>query len=163
MWGGGMRGLWLVVVLAAGLGSGSALAQTVTLTFVSDGSGIGLSGSGTDAASMSLGTVQAFGGMVPSGVSEQADASSFTLSTPIGVEVMVSGFVSPSYTLTGQLLFSDLRNTWKINSVTLSTSASTITNSGAYGLTASTFSLTVPFSAAGGSISNTISFTVTSN
>jgi hypothetical protein len=135
----------------------------VTLTFVSDGSGIGLSGSGTDAASMSLGTVQAFGGTVPSGVTEQTDASGFTLSTPIGVEVMQSGFVSPSYTLTGQLLFSDLQNTWKINSVTLSTSASTITSSGAYGLTASNFSLTVPFSAAAGSISNTISFTATAN
>ena len=159
-----MRGIWLLLLLlAAMLGSGSAWAQTVTLTFVTDGSGIGLSGSGTDAASMSLGTVQAFGGTVPGGVSEQTDASSFTLTTSIGIEVMHSGFVSPSYTLTGRLLFSDSQNTWKINSVTLSTSASTITNSGAYGVTASNFSLTVPFSAAASSISNTISFTVTSN
>lgn len=159
-----MRGFWLVLVLAVALlGSGSAPAQTLTLTFVSDGSGIGLSGSGTDAASMSLGTVQALGGTVPSGVTQQTDATSFTLSTPIGVEVMHSGSVSLSYTLTGKLLFSDSENTWKINAVTLSTSAATITSSGAYGLTASNFSLTVPFSASAGSISNTISFTVTSN
>jgi Carboxypeptidase regulatory-like domain len=59
-----MRGFWLVVIFAV-LGGGSALAQTVTLTFVSDGSGIGLSGTGTDAASMSLGTVQAFGAWSP--------------------------------------------------------------------------------------------------
>ena len=157
-----MRGLGLVLMFGLCCG-GQALSQTLTLTFVTESGGIGLSGSGTAAAAMNLGTLRAFGGTVPSGVTQQTDASSFTLSTAIGVEVTLSGQVSPSYTLSGQLLFSDLANTWKLNAVTLTTIAAVITNSGLYGTTANDFSLTVPFSAAAGSISNTISFTVISN
>jgi hypothetical protein len=154
-------GMALMLVLCCG---GHALAQTLTLTFVTEGSGISLSGSGTGSASVTLGSVQAFGGTVPSGVTKTInDGSSFTLSTPIGVEVTQNGQLSPSYTLTGRLMFSDLQNGWKVNAVPLSTIATTITNSGAYGVTANEFSLTIPFSAPAGSISNTIDFIVTSN
>jgi hypothetical protein len=158
-----MRGLRLILV-ALLLCAGRGWAQ-VTLAFVSDPSGITLSGSGTSAASMSFGTVRAFGGTVPSGVSKSTTASSFTLSTTIDVQVQkgVLDSLSPNYTLTAKLQISDLTNTWKFNAITLSTTAATITSTGAYGTTANSFSLTVPFSAAAGAISNTINFTVTSN
>jgi hypothetical protein len=71
--------------------------------------------------------------------------------------------LSPSYTLTAQLLTTDAINTWKINSKTLSTTATTITSSGAYGTTPVNFALTVPFSESAGTFSNTIEFIVTSN
>lgn len=156
-----MRTFWLVVLGL--LLSKSSLAQTVTLTFVSDPSGIALSGSGTAAASLSFGSVQAFGGSVPTGVTKTTNASSFILSTMIDVQVTQSGLVTSSYTLTGQLQAADLQNTWKWGSVALSTTAATITTTGAYGSTASNFSLTVPFSATAGAISNTMNFTVTAN
>ena len=73
-----MRGLRLVLMFALCCG-GQALSQTLTLSFVTESGGIGLSGSGTGAAGMNLGTLRAFGGTVPSGVTQQTDASSFTL------------------------------------------------------------------------------------
>lgn len=157
-----MRGFVMVLLVALCCG-GRAQSQTLTLTFVTDAGGIGLSGSGTGSAAMDLGTVQAFGGTYPAGVTRETNGSSFTLSTAIGVQVTLSGQVSPSYTLIGRLLFSDLQNTWKLNSVLLSTTDATITNAGAYGMTANQFSLKIPFSVPAGSITNTIDFTVTSN
>src|SRR5258707_4809429 len=41
---------------------------SVSLTFVTDGSGIALGGSGTSAATIAFGSVQAYGGSVPSHV-----------------------------------------------------------------------------------------------
>lgn len=137
-------------------------AQIVTLKFSSDSSGIVLSGSGTSAVSLSFGTVQAFGGTVPSGVTKTTGTNSWTLSTIVDVQVTQVG-ISSSYTLTAQLSSADVQNTWKWQSVTLSTASSTITATGAYGTTPSTFSLTVPFSASAGAISNTIEFTATAN
>jgi hypothetical protein len=160
-----MRCLWLVLV-ALLLSSGRSSAQlTISLTFVSDPGGIALSGSGTSAASASFGTVQAFGGAVPTGVTKSVGANSWTLSTPIDITVQkgVLDLLSPSYTLTARLQTSDLTNTWKLNAVTLSTTAATITGAGAYGTTVNSFSLTVPFSAVAGAINNTINFTVTAN
>jgi hypothetical protein len=158
-----MRGFGLVV-LALLLCGGRGWAQ-VALAFVSDPSGIALSGSGTSAASMSFGSIRAFGGTVPSGVTKSTNASSFTLQTTIDVQVQrgLLDLLSPSYTLTARLQTSDLTNTWKFNAVTLSTTAATITSTGAYGTTANSFSLTVPFSAGAGAVSNTINFTVIAN
>jgi len=157
-----MRGPWIALV-ALLLGSGYGVSQTVTLTFVTDAGGITLMGSGTSVASLSFGSVQAFGGTIPTGVTKSTNSSSLTLSTTIDVQVSKSGLISSSYTLTGQLLSADLQNTWKFKGVTLSTTAVTITSTGAYGSTANSFSLTVPFSASAGTISNTINFIVTAN
>jgi hypothetical protein len=139
-----------------------ASAQVVIMTIVTDPSGIALTGSGTPAAVMAIGTVQAFGGTVPSGVTRIAGMNSWTLATPIDLDVTQVG-TSTSYNLTAQLTLSDAQNTWKLNSVTLSTAASTIAAAHAYGTAAYNFSLTIPFSAAAGSISNTVDFIVTAN
>jgi hypothetical protein len=160
-----MRCLWLVLVALLLSSVRSSAQLTISLTFVSDPGGIALSGSGTSAASASFGTVQAFGGAVSSGVTKSVGANSWTLSTPIDITVQkgVLDLLSPSYTLTAKLQTSDLTNTWKLNAVTLSTTAATITGAGAYGTTVNSFSLTVPFSAVAGAINNTINFTVTAN
>src|SRR5260370_21543654 len=77
-----MRRFWLVLI-ALFFWSRPASAQvTLTIAFVSDPSGITLSGSGTSSASLSFGTVQAFGGTVPSGVTKSVAGNSCALSTP---------------------------------------------------------------------------------
>jgi hypothetical protein len=146
--------------------SSAQLGLTITVQFITDPSGLALSGSGTAAATAAFGTVQAYGGTVPTGVTKTVGASNWILSTPIDVLVQKGTLdaLSTSYTLTAALQASDLTHTWKFNSLTLSTTASTITAAGVYGATvAYNFSLTVPFSTAAGAINNTINFTVTAN
>jgi hypothetical protein len=159
-----------LVLAALLLWSSRGLAQTtLTVAFISDPSGISLSGSGTSSASLSFGTVQAFGGTLPTGVAKSVAANNWTLSTPIDVRVQkgaldIQDLLSTSYTLTARLQAADVQNTWKLHSVTLSTTSATITSTGAYNSTvAHSFSLTVPFSASAGGISNTINITVTAN
>jgi hypothetical protein len=155
--------IWLVLIAMLFLSCRST-AQIVVLAIVSDPSGITLTGSGSSAAVMTFGTVQAFGGTVPSGVTKTVGANNWTLTTPIDLQVtQLILMLSPNYNLTAQLMFADAQNTWKLNSVTLSTAASTITAAHAYGTAAYTFSLTIPFSAAAGLISNTINLTATAN
>jgi hypothetical protein len=157
-----MRGFGLVLIALLFWNSRSS-AQIVTLAFVSDPSGISLAGSGSSAVSMSFGTVQAFGGTVPSGVTNSRAGNSWTLSTTIDVEVRQIGILSSSYTLTARMQVADLQNTWKLKAVSLSTTSTTITTTGAYGTTPDSFSLTVPFSASAGTINNTIDITATAN
>jgi hypothetical protein len=153
-------GLLLIALL---LWNGRSSAQVVLLAFVSDPSGIALSGSGTSSVSMNFGTLQAFGGTVPSGVAKTVAANSWTLSTTIDVKVTQIGILSSSYTLTAGLQAADVLNTWKLKTVSLSTTSATITTTGAYGTTPESFSLTVPFSASAGAINNTINLTATAN
>ena len=142
---------------------------TLNLVFVSDPGGASLAGSGTSSASLNFGTVRSFGGTVPSGVTKSVGASNWTLNTTIDVNVTKGGLdildiLSTSYTLTASLQATDFQNTWKWNSITLSTATSTITTTGVYGSSpAYSFSLTIPFSAPAGTISNTINFTAVAN
>jgi hypothetical protein len=163
---------FLLLAAALSLCCRCASAQT-QLTLVmqvdTDPSGIVLSGSGTSTASLNFGTVRAFGGTVPSGVTESLGVNSWTLNTMIDVEVSkgsldVLDALSTSYTLTAQLRTADTVNTWKWNSLTLSTTAGTITATGVYSSTPRyTFNLTVPFSESAGTIANTIEMTATAN
>jgi hypothetical protein len=137
---------------------------SVSLTFVSDGSGITLGSSGTSAVTVAFGSVQAYGGTVPTGVTRTVNGTTnWSLSTPIDVVVQVANQTSSNYTLTADLQTTDATNTWQLGSTTLTTTSSTLTSTGAYGTTAYTFKLTIPFSAAAGAISNTINFTATAN
>ena len=144
-----------------------ARASSLTLTFNSDANGIALGGSGTSAATINFGSVQAYGGTVPPGVSKSINGTtSWTLSTPIDVLVTKTGCGNcASYTMTAQLQISDPTNTWRFGSVTV-TSASpvTITATGSFGSsTPYTFSLTIPFSEPAGIVSNTLNIVVTAN
>ena len=170
--------LAIVVAMAAAFVSPSAKATSATgtvavtattvssasLTFQSDGSGIVLGGTGTSAATVAFGSVQAYGGAVPGGVTKTANApTNWSLSTPIDVVVEVANQSSANYTLTAALQTTDGTNSWFLGATSLSTSAATLTSTGAYGSTAYTFKLTIPFSATPGAINNTINFTATAN
>jgi hypothetical protein len=170
--------LAIVVAIAAAFVSPSAKAtsatgtvavtattvSSVSLTFVSDGAGIVLGGTGTSAATVAFGSVQAYGGAVPGGVTKTVNAPlNWSLSTPIDVVVELANQSSANYTLTAALQTADATNSWFLGATGLTTSAATLTSTGAYGSTAYTFKLTIPFSATPGAISNTINFTATAN
>jgi hypothetical protein len=138
---------------------------SLAIVFNSDASGISLGGSGTANASIAMGAVKAFGGSVPTGVTKTVNGStSWTLSTPFDVDAIGLGIIVPTFTLTAKLQTADAVNTWKIGSITLSTTNATLTSTGSYNVnTPYTLNLTIPFSAAAGSISNTINFTAIGN
>lgn len=136
----------------------------VSFTFVSDGSGITLGGTGTSAATVTFGSVQAYGGSVPTGVTKAVNGTTdWSLSTPIGVVVQVANQASDNYTLMASLQTLDAVNTWSLGATTLTATPGALTALGTYGTTPYTFKLTIPFSATAGAISNTINFTATAN
>jgi hypothetical protein len=156
-----------MVLALALLSVSSASAASLTLTFSSDPSGIALGGSGTSSSTMAFGSVHAYGGVVPAGVTKSINGTtSWTLSTPIDVRVTKTGLgSSANYTMTAQLQTSGLTYTWKLGPATLtSASPATVTAAGVYSsTTAYTFSLTIPFSASAGTVSNTLDIIVTAN
>lgn len=138
--------------------------SSISLVFNSDASGVSLAGNGTNAATMALGTVSAYGPL-SAGVSRSVAASSFTVSSPFDVMVSKANITSSNYTLTAQLNAADATNGWAISGNALSSSsAATLTSTGGYGSsTAYTLALTVPLSSSGGSISNTVNFVASAN
>src|SRR5205085_4385481 len=106
----------------------------------------------------------AYGGSVPANVTKTVNGTTnWSLATPLDVVVQVANQTSANYTLTAALASSDAANTWALGATNLSTTAATLTSTGAYGSTAYTFKLTIPFSEAAGAISNTLNFTATAN
>jgi hypothetical protein len=177
-----MKKLWLFLtilpfVVTCGLGTASAtsssatmavtvtVASSVSLILQTDASGMTLTGSGTSAVTAAFGTMSAYGGTVPTGVTKSVNAPlNWKISTPFDVIVAVANQTSATYTITAELQTADSTNTWQIGSTTLiATSATTLTAVGAYGNTQYTFNLTIPFSEAAGAISNTINFVATAN
>ena len=141
------------------------VASSVSFVIQTDASGLTLTNSGTSAVTAAFGTMSAYGGAVPTGVTRTVNApTNWKISTPFDVVVQVANQTSSNYTLTGQLQSSDTTNTWQVNTTTItSTSAATLTSTGTYGTTSYTFSLTIPFTEAAGAISNTINFVATAN
>jgi hypothetical protein len=165
-----------LILTLASWASGQCLPAVcaLTLTLQSDASGVMLGGSGTSTVSMSFGTMQAFGGSAPSGVTKIVGTTNWMVSTPFDIKVTCANLLnllpctlalSSSYTLTAQLQSADPTNTWKIGSFTLSSaSASTLTSSGTYNqVTPYTFALTIPFTEPPGAISNQVNLVVISN
>jgi len=167
----------LLFIVTCGIGTASAtsssatmavtvtVAGSVSLILQTDASGLTLTNSGTSAVIAAFGTMSAYGGTVPTGVTKTVNApTNWKISTPFDVVVQVANQTSATYTLTAQLQTADATNTWQIGATTLTaSSASTLTATGAYGNTAYTFNLTIPFSEAAGAISNTINFVATAN
>jgi hypothetical protein len=141
--------------------------SSINLVFNSDASGVALSsGAGTNAATLGFGTVSAFGALAGNVTRSVVAGTSFTVSTPVDVQVSKANSSSGNYTLKAQLGSADATNTWQVagNTIT-SASATTITSTGTYGSNASeAIAITVPFTTSSGTaISNTINFTATSN
>jgi hypothetical protein len=167
----------LLIALPTSVGTASAtsssgtmavsmtVASSVQFLLQTDASGLTLTGSGTSAVTAAFGTMSAYGGTVPTGVTRTVNGTTnWTVSTPFDVVVQVANQTSSNYTLTAQLASSDSTNTWKVNSTTVtSASAATLTSTGTYGTTVYTFGLTIPFSEAATTISNTLNFVATAN
>ena len=78
------------------------------MTFVTDGAGITLGGTGTDTAAIAFGTVSAFGGTIPTGVTRAVNGTTdWSLSTPFDVVVQAANGPGEegTYTLSAGLNF----------------------------------------------------------
>ena len=141
------------------------VSSSVTFVLQTDASGLALTNSGASAVTAAFGTMAAYGGSVPAGVTRTVNApTDWKISTPFDVVVQVANQSSSNYTLTAQLQSSDSTNTWQITSTAVTSAlAATLTSTGAYGTTVYTLNLTIPFSETAGTISNTINFVATAN
>jgi hypothetical protein len=172
-----MKKTIFAAVLLATVLSASAFAATssgtITITGTIDSSisltvqsaGGTTSGTGTAAATSALGSISKFGS-APTGFTLAQGASSWTLSSTVGVQVVKANLTSTDYTLTAQLGSAPASGvTWKLNGSTLSDSAATtLTSTGTYGSTGSySWDIVVADSASAAAIDNTVNFTATSN
>ena len=81
--------------------------SSISLVFNSDAAGVVLGGTGTNAATMNLGTISAYGPL-SAGVGRSVTAgTSFTVTSPFDVQVDKSNITSSNYTLTAQLNAAD--------------------------------------------------------
>jgi hypothetical protein len=141
--------------------------SSIKLVFNSDAAGVPLSaGAGTNAATLAFGNVSAFGAVAANVTRTVIAGTSFTVSTPVDVNVIKANSASANYTLKAQLGAADAVNTWQVGGTTVTNAAqATITATGAYAANVpEAIAITVPFATAGGTvISNTINFTATAN
>jgi hypothetical protein len=148
------------------LGVTADIAGSINLIFTTDIAGFAVTGTGTATASLPFGTVQMYGGTVPTNVTRVANTNvSFTLSTPIDVEVDLANDISSNYSLLGNLNSADLVNSWTFNAIAVTAAGVTPqVTTGTYGTaTPYTLAVTIPASNTSGSISNTINFTASAN
>src|ERR1700722_2140999 len=103
------------------LGVTADILGSINLIFTTDIAGFAVTGTGTATASLPLGNVQMYGGTVPTNVTRTPNTNvSFTLSTPIDVEVDLANSTSESYSLIGNLNSADAVNSWTFNAIAVS-------------------------------------------
>lgn len=142
----------------------ATVSSSIGLTFEDDAAGVALTGAGTNAATMALGTISAYGTIATPGVTRTRTATDFTVSSPFGVKVVRANSSSANYTLAVALASADATNTWRVNATTLTTSNQNLGTGYSYGTAVShTVYLTVPFTASTGAISKVLNFTATAN
>lgn len=136
----------------------------IWIIFNSDAAGVALGNAGTSAASLNFGTVGMFT-TPPAGVTQTRTAIDFTVSSPFDVFVDTGGTTSTSYRLQANLLSAPGVYTFKVDAVTLTTTAATVVAADPNYRTnvQHTMYLTVPQTAPAGAVSNTVNFTVTAN
>ena len=149
------------------LGVTATIDGSINLLFNSDASGVTLTGTGTAAATLPYGTVQMYGGSVPTNVTRTPNSTtSFSVATPFDVHVDKANTTSSNYTLTATLSADETGiNAWLINAVNITDGTpATVTAVGTYGSNAShTLTVTIPATNTTGSISRSIAFTATAN
>ncbi|MBV8281108.1 MAG: hypothetical protein JO347_03470 [Candidatus Eremiobacteraeota bacterium] len=145
-------------------------APGISIFFTKDASGVAMTGGAFDAA-VDFGTVEAYGSL-PAGVSRGAVTTTYTVTTPIDINVEIGGVTSSNYTLQANLAaVAPTGLSYQVNSTTLSTTAATVTTTGSYN-TAQAYTLGIVINtAAPGSggpsintvLTSTIDFTATAN
>jgi len=139
---------------------------SIQLQFNSDASGVALTGSGTNAATLAFGNISAFGALGSPNIVRTVNATSFTVSSAVDVQVNKTNSASANYSLTAQLASAPAPNSFTVGGVAVSnTAAAPITATGAYGGTGTNFpvAINVLFTTPAGAISNTINYTATAN
>jgi hypothetical protein len=148
------------------LGVTADIQGSINLIFTTATSGFAVTGTGSATASLPFGTVQMYGGTVPTNVTRTPHTNvSFTLSTPVNVEVDLANSTSDDYSLLGTLNSADAVNSWTFNAIAVTDVGiiPQVTN-GTYGTaTPYVFAVTIPASNTSGSLSNTLNFTATAN
>jgi hypothetical protein len=161
-----LRRYWLSsLVLALVFLPTPVSALLISLAFETAPGGVSLAGAGTTNATLNFGQVSAFEPLNP-GVSRTVGASSYTVSTQFGIRgsyFLLGGILSPNYTLQARL-----RNahplTWRVDGVTMSTSAATIATSLPYGpIVPHTLAFVVPFNHAAGAVTTVVEVTAIAN
>jgi hypothetical protein len=155
------------VVGSATMGVTATLTGSINLILSTATGGMTVTGTGTSTASLPFGTVQMFGGTVPTGVTKTINGGnvSFTLSTPFNVEADLANTTSDSFSLSVTLSAQDAVNAWTLGGVDISSGTLTLVSAtNAYGTgDPFTFTLTIPAGEAPNTITNTINLTATSN
>jgi hypothetical protein len=181
-----IRNLAITTLLLAGV-SAMSVAQTtatgvinatlvnkngIALQFDTDAAGVTLGSAGTSAATANFGNVSAFGPLSGGVTRPSVTAANFTVRTIFDVQVVESGLTSPNYTLSANLAAAaPVGLSYKIDAVTLTTTAQTIQVNGAYNAdVAHNLDLVVLTAApgaggpaVGAAITTTINFTATAN
>lgn len=168
-----LSGTALLAQTASGMINGTLINKNgISLVFDNNGAGVALGNAGTSAATANFGTISAFGGLA-TGVSRlPVTAGSYTVQTTFDVNVIEGGLTSANYTLTANLAAAAPTGfSYQIDTVTLTTTAQTITATGTYnndvahnlGLVVSTAAPGAGGPAVGSPISATINFTATAN
>ncbi len=159
---GGRSYVWWGLVLGLVFIPAPAFAILITLSLESVPGAVPLTGAGTPNASLNYGNVSAFAPLNP-GVNRTVGASSYTISTNVGVRVTRILSLSPNYTLQARLL-SGNPLTWKLDGTTLSTSPVTIAASEPFGVTVPhALAFVVPFSQSAGAVSTVVEVTAIGN
>jgi hypothetical protein len=165
------------IALHAQTGNGTINATLVnksglTLVFDTAGGGVTLGNSGTSAANASFGIISAFGPLSAGVTRPTVGPTTFTVQTVFDVNVIEGGLTSANYTLTANLAAAAPTGmTYKIDAVSLTTAAQTITTNGTYNAdVAHNLGLVVSMAAPGAGgpavgfpITATINFTATAN
>ena len=156
------RRYWWSLVLGFVFFPAPAFALIITLSFESVPGSVSLTGAGTPNATLNFGSVSAFEPLNP-GVSRTVGASSYTISTNVGVRVTRVVSLSPNYTLQARLM-SAHPLTWRLDGVTMSTSPVTIATSQPFGpVVPHTLSFVVPFNQPAGAVSTVLEVTAIGN
>jgi hypothetical protein len=144
----------------------------ISLVFDTNAAGVALGNSGTSAASANFGNISAFGALAGGVTRPSVTAGNFTVQTIFDVNVIEGGLASTGYTLTANLAAAAPTGfSYKIDAVTLTTVAQTITVTGTYnidvahnlGLVVSTAPPAGGGPAVASPITATINFTATAN
>lgn len=146
--------------------------SAIVMLLNSNANGIALGNSGTSAATMDFGTVADYNSSLTTGVSESSGKTSFSVSSPVDLDIEMSGLSSTSYTLTAALAANAPTGmTIEMNNTALTTTAQTITSTGSYFTdTSHTVKLVISTAASGSGgpatgtqLTSTIDLTATAN
>ena len=158
----GGRSYWWGLVLGFVLFPAPAYALIITLSFESVAGSVALMGAGTPNATLNFGNVSAFEPLNP-GVNRTLGASSYTISTSIGVRSTRVVSLSPNYTLQARLQ-SGHPLTWQLDGVTLSTTPVTISTSQPFGsVVPHTLAFVVPYNHSAGVVTTVLEVTAIGN